>query len=151
MVPVVAPLIESPRRLTAIPAPLTVTPVVPVARMEPKVPVQSMVIDLVIVTGPNPPASRQSISPPDAVLEMAPANVLHGAVRVHELMSSPRPETQVRVACACAGPVPGNGRQMRLRAVSSSEVLMAGFLHRVPEYATDQPPISRSKRHIGAK
>src|SRR5690242_21105549 len=61
-----------------------------------------MVIDLVIVTAPKPPGSRQSISPPAAVLEIAPANVLHGAVRLHGLASSPTPETQVRLACALA-------------------------------------------------
>src|SRR4029079_15600948 len=46
--------------------------------------------------------SRASISPPAAVLEIAPANVLHGAVRLQGLTSSPPPETQVRVACAWA-------------------------------------------------
>ena len=59
-----------------------------------------MVIDLVIVTAPKPPGSRPLISPPAAVFEMAPANVLHGAVRLHGLASSPTPDTQVRVACA---------------------------------------------------
>ena len=34
------------------------------------------------------------------VLEMAPAKVLHGAVRLQGLASSPTPDTQVRVACA---------------------------------------------------
>jgi hypothetical protein len=33
---------------------------------------------------------------------MAPAKVLHGAVRLQGLASSPTPETQVRVACAWA-------------------------------------------------
>src|SRR5687768_6897473 len=56
-----------------------------------------------IVTAPNPPGSRQLISPPAAVFEIAPANVLHGAVRLHGLTSSPTPETQVRVAWALAG------------------------------------------------
>ena len=55
-------------------------------------------IDLVMVTAPKPPGSRQSISPPAAVLEIAPAKVLQGAVRLHGLASSPTPETQVRVA-----------------------------------------------------
>ena len=32
------------------------------------------------------------------VLEIAPAQVLHGAVRLHGLTSSPTPETHVRVA-----------------------------------------------------
>ena len=56
-----------------------------------------------IVTAPNPPGSRQLISPPAAVFEIAPANVLHGAVRLHGLTSLPTPETQVRVAWAWAG------------------------------------------------
>src|SRR5262245_50263431 len=60
----------------------------------------SMVIDLVIVTPPYPAGSSASISPAAAVFEIAPANVLHGAVRLHGLASSPTPETQVRVACA---------------------------------------------------
>src|SRR5207245_5335245 len=66
------------------------------------VPAPSIVIDLVIVTAPKPPGSRASISPPPAVLEIAPANVLQGAVRLHGLASSPTPDTQVRVACAWA-------------------------------------------------
>jgi hypothetical protein len=41
-----------------------------------------MVIDLVITSAPKPPGSRQLISPP-AVLEMAPAKVLQGSVRLH--------------------------------------------------------------------
>src|SRR5829696_5744411 len=61
-----------------------------------------MVIDLMIETAPKPPGSRQLISPPAAVLEMAPAKVLHGAVRLQGLTSSPTPETHVRVAWACA-------------------------------------------------
>src|SRR4051795_10246098 len=51
-----------------------------------------------MVTPPKPPGSRQLISPPLAVFEIAPANVLQGAVRLHGLASSPTPETQVRVA-----------------------------------------------------
>jgi len=35
-------------------------------------------------------------------LEIAPAKVLQGAVRLHGFTSSPTPETQVRVACALA-------------------------------------------------
>src|SRR5207237_632208 len=57
---------------------------------------------LVMVTAPKPPESRQLISPLAAVLEIAPAKVLHGAVRLHGLTSSPTPDTQVRVACAIA-------------------------------------------------
>src|SRR4249919_2440238 len=58
---------------------------------------------LLIVTAPKAPGSRQLISPPAAVLEIAPAKVLHGAVRLHGLASSPTPDTQVREAWACAG------------------------------------------------
>src|SRR5207253_1008194 len=48
-----------------------------------------------------PPGSMQLMMPPAAVLEMAPANVLHGAVRLQGLRSSPVPETHVRDwACA---------------------------------------------------
>ena len=43
------------------------------------------------------------ISPAAAVLLIAPANVLHGAVRLQGFTSSPTPETHVRVACAAAG------------------------------------------------
>lgn len=100
LMPVVIPCRVMPRILTIIPAPLTTMAFVPDTRMEPSVPVQSSVTDLVIVTAPNPPGSRQSISPPAAVFEIAPAKVLHGAVRLHGLTSSPTPETQVRVACA---------------------------------------------------
>jgi hypothetical protein len=53
---------------------------------------------LVMVTVPNPPGSSASISPHSAVFEMAPANVLQGAVRLHGLTSSPTPDTQVRHA-----------------------------------------------------
>src|SRR5437660_6688954 len=77
-------------------------PFVPALRTEPKISWQSMVIDFVIVTVPNPPGSRQSISPLSAVFEIAPAKVLHGAVRLHGLTSSPTPDTQVRVAWAWA-------------------------------------------------
>jgi hypothetical protein len=69
----------------------------------PAVPISQMIeIDLVMVTAPKPPGSRQLISPPGAVFEMAPGKVLHGAVRLHGLTSSPTPETQVLVACATA-------------------------------------------------
>src|SRR2546423_14826877 len=53
-----------------------------------------------MVTPPKPPGSRQLISPPLAVFEIAPAKVLHGAVRLHGLASSPTPDTHVRVAWA---------------------------------------------------
>ncbi len=75
-------------------------PLVPALRIEANTSWQSMVIDLVMVTAPKPPGSRQLISPLTAVLEMAPAKVLHGAVRLHGLASSPTPETHVREAWA---------------------------------------------------
>src|SRR6266542_1352399 len=100
-----APLRDSPRMRTVfaksaasvmlIIMPLTVDP-----RVAAKVPVPSMVIDFVIVTAPKPAGSRTLISPPLAVFEMAPAKVLHGAVRLQGFTSSPTPDTHVRVACA---------------------------------------------------
>src|SRR5258708_21885874 len=83
--------------------PDTRTPAVPIS--------QEMVRALVIVSAPKPPGSRQLISPPAAVFEMAPAKVLQGAVRLHGLASSPTPETQVRVAWAWAGAAAINGRK----------------------------------------
>ncbi len=64
---------------------------------------QTSEIDLVMVSDPKPPGSRQLISPPAAVFAIAPWKVLHGAVRLHGLASSPTPEIQVRVAWADAG------------------------------------------------
>ena len=66
-------------------------PLVPAASTLPKLPWLTMAIDLVMVTAPKPPGSRTLISPPAAVFEMAPANVLHGAVRLQGLASSPTP------------------------------------------------------------
>src|SRR6266568_9240373 len=86
-------------------------PLVPETRTEAKTSWQSMVIDLVMVTAPKPPGSRQLISPPAAVFEIAPAKVLHGAVRLHGFASSPTPETQVLVACAIAASGTSAARQ----------------------------------------
>src|SRR5262245_23285747 len=83
-------------------------------------------MDLVIVTAPKPPGSRTLISPPGAVFEMAPAKVLHGAVRLHGLTSSPTPDTQVRVACALAGTA-STATTAAARSGSSSAVLLMGF------------------------
>src|SRR3954447_14999715 len=94
-----APLMVRLRRITlmvpgaAVALSLITTPLALDARIEPSTPAQSMVIDLVIVTGPKPPESMQLISPPAAVLEIAPAKVLHGAVRLHGSISLPTPET----------------------------------------------------------
>src|ERR1700758_1011632 len=95
---------SSPRRLTVPPDERDTTmPCVP-ATSTPADPTPSfaIVIGLVMVTAPKPPGSSTLISPLVAVLDMAPAKVLQGAVRLHGLASSPTPETQVRVACANA-------------------------------------------------
>src|SRR3954471_14622759 len=109
LVPVPAPFSETSRIITtaefgtAAATSFTVmAPGEPADRMPARVPVPLIVIDLVMVTTPKPPGSRTEISPLSAVLEMAPAKVLHGAVRLHGFASSPTPETQVRVACAWA-------------------------------------------------
>src|SRR5687768_13779036 len=109
--PVSAPLKLRLRRRTALrvsePAKLSkliLTPFTPPEWRDPAyMSWQSIWIDLLIVTAPKPPGSRQLISPLTAVFEIAPWKVLHGAVRLHGLTSSPTPETHVRVACACAG------------------------------------------------
>src|SRR5712692_3613484 len=81
----------------------TTMPLTPVARTEATwPPPPSIVIPFVMVTEPKPPGSRTSISPFAAVLEMAPAKVLQGAVQLHGLASSPTPDTHVRHACAFA-------------------------------------------------
>src|SRR4029453_7793664 len=101
--PLQAPFMERPRIvITLSVGALTIIPVVREARIPARVPVPSIVIDLVIVTAPKPPGSRASISPQSAVLEIAPAKVLQGAVRLQGLASSPTPHTQARVAGACA-------------------------------------------------
>src|ERR1043166_4060109 len=102
--PLQKPLMEIPRIVTTsvLVFALMMMPVVNEARIEANVPVPSKVIDLVIVTAPKPPGSSASISPQGAVFEIAPAQVLQGAVRLQGLASSPTPDTQVRLACACA-------------------------------------------------
>jgi hypothetical protein len=90
-----------PRSVTlSVAVALTTIAFVPLTRTPPSVYWHLIVSDLVIVTPPKPPGSRQLISPPLAVFEIAPAKVLHGAVRLHGLASSPTPETHVRVAWA---------------------------------------------------
>src|SRR5215510_10385676 len=83
-----------------------------------------MVMAFVIVTAPNPPGSRQLISPFLAVFEIAPAKVLHGAVRLQGLTSSPTPDTQVRVAWAWAGSATSNGTTSMAASASRSEALI---------------------------
>src|ERR1700682_3810121 len=102
--PVPSPSKSSPRSTTASLAfgTLTMMPLVPETSTPASNRSEEMVIALVMVTAPKPPGLRALISPPVAVLEIAPAKVLQGAVRLHGFASSPTPETQVRVACACA-------------------------------------------------
>jgi hypothetical protein len=101
--PLQNPFMERPRIvITSVGWALMMMAVVRDARIDANVPVPSRVIDLVIVTAPKPPGSNASISPQGAVFEMAPAQVLHGAVRLQGLASSPTPETHVRDACAWA-------------------------------------------------
>src|SRR5579859_6113402 len=104
--PVPMPLMRRFLRITTSDGPAwTTMPLVPLTRTEATCPPPpSMVIALVIVRAPYPAGSRASISPPAAVLEIAPANVLHGAVRLQGLASSPTPDTQVREAWAPARP-----------------------------------------------
>ena len=91
------------RRTLSVDATLTMMPFVPETRTPASTPVAIMLIDFVIVNRPKLPGSRTLISPPAAVFEMVPANVLQGAVRLHGLASSPTPDTHVRDACAWAG------------------------------------------------
>src|ERR1700733_5069658 len=81
---------------------------------------QMMAIDLVMVSAPKPPGSRLLISPGAAVLEIAPAKVLHGAVRLNGLASSPPHDTQVRVACALAG-MANSARQIALSSANTTD------------------------------
>src|SRR5215467_1732781 len=97
--PALKPLMSSPLRVTtSVAGALTTMPLPVLASTPASVHSEDMVIALVMVTAPNPPGSRTLISPPVAVLDIAPANVLQGAVRLQGLASSPRPETQVRGA-----------------------------------------------------
>src|SRR5215510_16127862 len=99
-----------------------------------------MVIDFVIVTLPKPPGSSTLISPPRAVFEIAPAKVLHGAVRLHGLASSPTPETQVRVACAFAGAVASIETQATPKAASSMDVFILSSILRLDVHANGPLP-----------
>src|SRR5436853_404764 len=101
--PVPAPLIcRYFKTILSVDAALIMIALVPAARIPASVPAPLIVIDFVIVTAPKPPGSSTEISPPAAVFEIAPAKVLHGAVRLQGFASSPTPDTQVRVACALA-------------------------------------------------
>src|ERR1044072_3006905 len=127
VVPVPAPLMSSPSSTTSAAALLTIIPVVPAARMPPITPLHRIVMDLVMLTAPKPAESRQLISPEVAVFEIAPGKVLHGAVRLHGLTSSPTPETQVRVACACAGATCTSAIRIPPKIVAGSAILFMDF------------------------
>jgi hypothetical protein len=100
------PSINTPWILTlSVAAALTLMPFVKQPVMLPSLPSDTIEMDFVIVTAPNPPGSRTLISPLGAVFEMAPAKVLQGAVREHGFASSPTPDTQVRVAWAYEPPL----------------------------------------------
>src|SRR3954465_10710891 len=102
----------------------TMMPLVPAPSTEATWPSPpSMVIDLVIVTAPQPPGSSASISPPAAVFEMAPAKVLQGAVREQGLTSSPTPDTQVLVACAWAAVAKAKVNARKAKALSVKRIL----------------------------
>src|SRR5215469_4000598 len=115
----------------------TTIPLVPATRTDATwPPPPSMVMDLVIVSAPNPPGSKASISPPGAVLEIAPANVLQGAVRLQGFASSPTPDTQVRVAWALISVVPNKTiarapSKLILRMLIFLLVLLSKFRPRV--------------------
>src|SRR6185295_9886215 len=115
--PVPRPSMSRPRRvMTAFEGALTMMALVPETRTPAVGPSAEMVIDLVMVTPPKPPGSMTLISPPVAVLLIAPAKVLHGAVRLHGLASSPTPDTQVRVAWAWAPPATARAKAKEARA-----------------------------------
>src|SRR5262249_20153000 len=100
-------------------------PLVPDTSTPASKPSELIVIDLVMVTAAKPLGSSTLISPAGAVFEIAPAKVLHGAVRLHGLASSPTPETQVRVACACAGAI---GRKKTTAKPSSPKHTFPNFI-----------------------
>src|SRR4026207_1419562 len=123
--PLQNPLIEMPLMVTtSVAAALMMIPFTREARIEAIVPVPSSVIDLVIVTAPKPPGSRASISPQAAVFEMAPAQVLQGAVRLQGLASSPTPDTHVREACAWAIDTEANMKIARAKTLKVNRNLL---------------------------
>src|SRR3569833_1060516 len=102
--PAPTPAKSNPRKTTVSAAPAeTTNPLVPPTKTPASIDSHATEIALVMGKAPKPPGSRQLISPLAAVFEIAPAKVLHGAVRLQGFASSPTPETHVRVACARAG------------------------------------------------
>src|SRR3569623_849215 len=126
---------SSPLRTTASPDPAaTGMPSEPLPTRMPASTLSQMIeTACVIVTLPKPPASRQLISPPGRVLASAPVKVLHGAVRLHGLRSSPTPETQVRLACAEAAVL--NSAPARI-AAEANEILLNDKVMIFPPIAT---------------
>jgi hypothetical protein len=100
-------------------------PFAPAPRMLAFTPTPLSVMAFVIVTPPKPPGSSTEISPPAAVFEIAPANVLHGAGRLHGLASSPTPDTQVRVACANANELPSNIQPINATVVRAERIFIS--------------------------
>src|ERR1700693_2147428 len=86
--------------ITALEPALMTMPLVPGGVGVPPAPpaaLPKMVIDLVMVTGPESPGSRALISPPAGVCASAAAKVRQGEERVHGFESLPEAaETQVR-------------------------------------------------------
>src|SRR3954465_5765820 len=103
-----------------------------------------------MVTVPKPPGSRQLISPPAAVFEIAPAKVLHGAVRLQGLTSSPTPDTHVLVACAeadagIASPISARaGRSLRVRLCGN----ISASLNPLPVVAQETPLVGGGPVHV---
>src|SRR5262245_32269479 len=125
LMPLQKPFMERPLMvITSVDAALITIPFTREARIEANVPVPSSVIDLVIVTAPKPPGSRASISPQAAVLEIAPAQVLQGAVRLQGLASSPTPDTHVREACAWAIETEANMKIARAKTLKVNRNLL---------------------------
>src|SRR4051812_18573509 len=111
---------------------------------------------LVIVTPPKPPGSMQLISPPAAVFEIAPANVLHGAVRLQGFASSPTPETHVLVAWAEAEAGIASARRTsakaslaRRREVSMRRHYARGGRMAMLNWGIGTPPLSGDLSWVG--
>jgi len=86
--PALRPLTSSPRRMTSSLTPALMVRPLPTLNRTPPITLRaSLVIAFVIVTAPSPAESIALISPDAAVLLIAPANVLHGAVREHSYES----------------------------------------------------------------
>src|SRR5258708_33706103 len=146
-IPVQAPLMEIPMSvITSVAAAFMMTPVVPAARIPARVPVPSRVIDLVIVTAPKPPGSSTEISPQAAVFEIAPAKVLHGAVRLHGLASSPTPDTHVREAWALMSEAPN---RTVARTLNTFVVRILKFLTLI--FGSALPPVVPVPWFLGEK